>query len=98
MEVPLRLEVPWGALTLLPSQGNLVARLEIRVAARDREGELSEMARIPFNLVRESPPDPDRMLRWESALTLRRERHALVVSLYDAVSGELLTERVEVEP
>ncbi|HSL85155.1 MAG TPA: VWA domain-containing protein [Thermoanaerobaculia bacterium] len=98
MQVFLRLEVPWRELTFLPSGGSLVSRLEVRVAARDRKGELSEMARVPFNVVHESPPDPDSILRWGSDVTLRRERHALVVSLYDAVSGKALTQRVDVEP
>lgn len=98
MQVFLRVEVPWEELTLLPSGRGLVSRLEIRVAARDGRGELSEMARVPFTVVRESPPAPDSILRWRSDVVLRRERHSLVVSLNDAVSGKVLTQRVDVEP
>lgn len=98
MDVLLRVDVPYREITLLPAGDALVARLEIRVAVRDRYGEMSEMARVPLTIAREAPPPPGKVLRWESDLTLRRERHDLVVSLYDAVSGEVMTERVSVEP
>jgi VWFA-related protein len=98
MEVPLRVDVPWGEVTLLPGKGGLVAHLEIRVAVRDREGSVSEMARIPVPLERERRPDPRTVLRWETDLTLRRERHDLVVTLYDALSGQVMTRVVSVEP
>ncbi|HEX6200981.1 MAG TPA: hypothetical protein VF150_12005, partial [Thermoanaerobaculia bacterium] len=98
MEVPLRVDVPWGEVTLLPGKGGLVAHLEIRVAVRDREGSVSEMARIQVPLERERRPDPRTVLRWETDLTLRRERHDLVVTLYDALSGQVMTRVVSVEP
>lgn len=98
MEMPLRVDVPWGDVVLLPGPGGLVAHLEIRVAVRDRQGSVSEMARIPVRLRRESRPDPGTVLRWETELTIRRERHDLVVTLYDAHSGRVMTRVVSVEP
>lgn len=98
MEVPLTVDVPWGEVTLVPDHGAFVGRLEIRVGVRDREGAVSEMARVPIDLERAERPNPETVLRWETDVTLRRERHDLVVSLYDAVSGRVTTRRITVEP
>lgn len=98
MVVPLRVDVPWREITLLPSQEGLEGRLEIRVAARDREGSMSPVNRVPVELSREAEPDSGGSFQWESEVTLRRERHDLVVSVYDTLSGRVLTRRVSVEP
>lgn len=98
MVVPLRLDVPWSRITLVPSGEGLVSRLEIRVAVRDKEGSISDVATVPLQLAREEPPTKEAVLRWESDLTMRRERHDVVVSVYDALSGQVLTRRVSVEP
>lgn len=98
MEVTLQVDVPWGEVALVPKDGGLAGLLEIRVAARDHDGTVSEMARIPLPLERKEPPNPRTILRWEAELTLRREHHDLIVTLYDAVSREVMTRRVAVEP
>jgi VWFA-related protein len=98
MEATLQVEIPFDELTLLPTEEGLLTRLEIRVAVRDERGELSEMALIPLNVLRKSPPPPGRMIRWGSDLTLRRERHDLVISVHDVASGKILTRRLTVEP
>lgn len=98
MEVKLQVDVPWGEVALVPKDGGLAGLLEIRVAARDRDGTVSEMARISLPLERKEPPNPRTILRWEADLTLRREHHDLIVTLYDAVSREVMTGRVSVEP
>jgi hypothetical protein len=96
MEVPFRLELPWSEVTQLPSSRGLVTRLQIRIAVRDREGALSEVARVPLDLILTG--EPRGVLHWNADLTLRRERHDLVVSVYDALSGEVMTRVVQVEP
>ena len=96
MEVPFRLELPWSEVTRLPSPRGLVTRLQIRIAVRDREGALSEVARVPLDLILTG--EPRGVLHWSADLTLRRERHDLVVSVYDALSGEVMTRVVRVEP
>lgn len=98
MAVKLRVDLPWREVTLVPAEGGLVGQIEIRVAARDRDGTVSEVARVPVPLKKETPPAPGKILRWEADLTLRRERNDLVVSVYDGVSGQVRTQRVTVEP
>jgi VWFA-related protein len=97
MAVPLRLDLPWREVTVLPRGELLVSRLEVRVAVRDRDGNLSEVAAVPLHLVRDEAPAPAAVLRWETDLTLRRERHDLVVSVYDALSGQVRTRTAVVE-
>lgn len=99
MEVPLQLELPWSAITLLPAEGEgLAGQLEIRIAARDRHGSLSNVARHYIRLALDEPPGEASVLRWEASLTLRSERHELVVTLYDTLSGSLSTQRVTAAP
>jgi hypothetical protein len=98
MVVSLRLDLPWRAVTVLPRGEDLVSQLEVRVAVRDGEGGLSEVATVPLHLVRADEPEAEAVLRWEVDLTLRRERHDLVVSVYDALSGQVLTRTASVEP
>ncbi len=98
MQAKLRVDLPWREVTLVPTNGALVGQIEIRVAARDRDGTVSQVARVPLPLKRDRPPAPGKVLRWEADLTLRRERNDLVVSVYDTVSGQVRTQRVTVEP
>jgi len=98
MQVPLRVDLPWSEVTLVPGEGGFTGGLEIRVAVRDKQGTVSEMARVPVRLDRKERPDPRKVLRWETGLTLRRERHELVVSVYDALSGQVWSRVVTVEP
>lgn len=98
MKVPLALEVPWSALTLLPTSEGWRSRLEIRLAARDLDGALSEVATVPLGLAFDAEPGAGGHFRWETDLLLRRQPHDLVVSLYDGASGRVLTRTVSVAP
>jgi len=98
MKVPLTVEVPWSQITVLPEGAQSVGHLEIRLAARDRDGALSEVATVPVRVVRADEQAPAEPLRWETDLLLRRTRHNLVVSVYDAPSGRVLTQVVSVGP
>lgn len=98
MKIPLTVDVPWSWITVLPSSGGRIARLELRVAARDRTGALSETAEIPLGLMISGEMKRDEDLQWEHELVLRRERHDLVISVHDVPSGQSLTRVVTVEP
>jgi len=98
MKVPLTLEIPWSQITVLPSDRGGTGQLEIRVAARDRDGALSEVATVPLKLSLEDQTAPPGTLQWEGDLLLRRERNDLVVSVYDALSGRVMTRVVTAAP
>ncbi len=98
MKVPLSIDVPWNQITVLPAKGGSAGHLEIRVAARDRDGALSEVATVPLKLTLADQKAPAGSLHWESDLLLRRERNDLVVSVYDALSGRVMTRVVSTAP
>lgn len=98
MRVPLAVEVPWNQITVLPTSGGSAGQLEIRIAARDRDGGLSEVTTVPLHLAFADAASPDGSLRWESEVLLRRERNDLVVSVYDALSGRVMTRVVSTAP
>jgi len=98
MKVPLTLEIPWSRITVLPSNGGSSGQLEIRIAARDQDGALSEVATVPLRLTLEDETAPAGSLQWETDLVLRRERNDLVVSVYDALSGRVMTRVVTAAP
>ena len=98
MEVPLRVAIPADEVTLLPTAGGYTAEVELRVAARDRDGDLSAMPIVPLRLTRPDAPEPGTRLYYETQLTLRRQKHQLVVSVHDMASGNTLTSIANVEP
>ncbi|MEL7060365.1 MAG: VWA domain-containing protein [Acidobacteriota bacterium] len=94
--VPLAVDVPLDALVFLPAEGGLVADLELRVAVIDDGGNTSDVPVIPLQLrVPETPPQ-GQTSTYETQLQMRKQRHELVVSLYDKASGQILTSRVDV--
>ncbi|MFQ5528065.1 MAG: VWA domain-containing protein [Thermoanaerobaculia bacterium] len=95
MGVPLAIEVPSDAITMLPEGDHYVANLELRVAALDRDGASSEGRTIPLSLSVASP-SPAQNLVYEVELELRRKTEKLVVSLYDKASGSILMSSLDV--
>jgi VWFA-related protein len=98
IEVPVRVILPVGQMTALPTAQGHVVRLELRFAALDEQGGESEMPIVPITLTFEEPPGPNAAVPYDTRLRLRRERQVLVVSLHDAAGGRQLAARVEVDP
>jgi VWFA-related protein len=93
--VPMTLEIPLDQLALLPGDEGYTARLELRVAATDDRGHHSDVSVIPVELVGQKAPDAGQTASYETSLTLRRRPHRLLISLYDPVSGNLLSQRAD---
>ncbi len=98
LEVQIRLLVPMQALTFLPYEDHYVAQAELRVAIQDARGTTLSSPVVPLTITLDEPPKEGEMRRWETSLTLRNERHDLVVALYDTASGAILTSKLEVVP
>jgi VWFA-related protein len=92
--VPLSIEVPSDAITLLPEGDHYVANLELRVAAIDRDGGSSEAPAVPLTLSVKDPRPHN--LVYETELELRRSTEKLVVALYDKASGSILMSSLDV--
>lgn len=93
--VPVTLEIPLDQLALLPAEKGYTARLELRVAATDDRGHHSDIPVIPLELVGEDTPGAGATALYETSLTLRRRPHRLLISLYDTVSGTILSQRAD---
>lgn len=98
MKVPLSLSVPVEALTLLPDAGGTIADLEIRVAAADDSGGISEIPVLRLRQPLPFEPPAGARVRYETTLELRRSKNHLAVAVYDLVSGALWTATADVQP
>ncbi len=89
VEVPLRVELPMEALTLLPSGSSWVAQLELRVAVMDDRGYRVDMVPIPIQLSETELPSSGDSFSYETILKMRARDHEMVVAVYDGASGEV---------
>ena len=94
--MPVRLEVPLDYVTMLAEGDAVGARLELRVAATDDDGDRAEVSVVPITVSGTKPADAGQIAVLETSLKLRRQPHRLLISLYDPPSGNMLSKRVEV--
>jgi VWFA-related protein len=98
VEVPIAIAIPLDRLTFVPVGNEHVARLELRVAVRDEKGNSAPVPVIPLELRRPEAPTAGEMGGYETSLKLRNASHEMVVSIFDPISGTLLSARTEIEP
>ena len=97
MLLPVRLRVPLDQVTTLPSGDGYVAGLELRVAATDADGASADLPVAAVEIRGDRPPAPGQFGVYETTLRLRRKPHRLLISLYDPVTGKVLSKRIELE-
>lgn len=88
-EIPLTLEIPVSAVTLLPAEGKYVGRAELRLAAADERGNESQIPMIPVELSSPVAPAEGQTLHYETRIFLRGQASRVVAVLYDPLSGKL---------
>ena len=98
VRLPLTLRIPADAITLVPVGGEHRAELELRVAALDDKGRTSDIPVVPITISAKQPPGRDQFFTYSTSLELRKQRHQLVVAVYDRASGTLLSTTAEVAP
>ncbi len=96
MQVPVTVHVPVGHFPVFPFEGRFLARLELRFAVVDRNGQQARMPVIPLSLAGSTEPAPDAVVPYDTVLTLRRRPHDLVVSVHDPVSRQTVSVRTQV--
>ncbi len=96
--VPLKVLIPLGQLTFLPAGDGWMADTELRVAVLDEEGNTSDIPVIPLGINVEKKPEEGRFTVYEVPLKVRKQKHGMVVSIYDKASGKILSTRIEVDP
>ena len=98
MRVPLTLSIAADAITMIQLGDEYVAEMELRVAALDDNGRRSEIPVIPFRITALQPPQPGQVVRYDTALELRKDRQEIVVAVLDVASGNMLSATAEVSP
>ena len=93
MLVPVTVHVPVGYFPVFPFEDRFLARLELRFAVVDRNGQQARMPVIPLSLAGRTQPAPDAVVPYDTVLTLRRRPHDLLVSVHDPVSRQTVSVR-----
>lgn len=96
MLVPVTVHVPVGYFPVFPFEDRFLARLELRFAVVDRNGQQARMPVIPLSLAGRTQPAPDAVVPYETVLTLRRRPHDLLVSVHDPVSRQTVSVRTHI--
>ena len=95
--VPLAFRLPVEAITLLPEEGRLVARLEVWMTAIDESGRRSDLVVTPAALAVEELPEPGKKVVYRSSIVLRRGKQDVLLAVVDTASGETFSTRLKLE-
>lgn len=98
IEVPVEILVPMSSLTFLPYEDHYLAEAELRVAVLDEEGTVADIPVTPMTIRLEEPPKEGEMRRWGTKIKIRKEKHDVVVSVYDNASGTILSTKLHIDP
>jgi hypothetical protein len=90
--------IPMDHVTLIPTQGRLVADLEIRVTVMDEHGTRSETPMDTIHIEGTRPPRPGQRFTYETDVTMRRRKSRIAVAVVDPVSGTTMSSIGEIDP
>lgn len=99
MMVDTTFEIPADQVTWARDGSDIVALVEMRIAATDERGNAANVPRqtielrLPGGAIR-----PGQKALYDASLKLRRRPHRLLVTLYDPPSGRLLAQKINVMP
>ncbi len=96
--VPLRIEVPVAELTFLPVQDGWRAEMELHVAVLNEQGKTAEIPVMPLTVQARVPPRQGQSKAFYATIKMRKRKHVVVVSLYDQLSGKIMSTRMDVDP
>ncbi|HEX3127188.1 MAG TPA: VWA domain-containing protein [Thermoanaerobaculia bacterium] len=96
VEIPITLALPVDAFTAVPVNGKYHAKLELRVAATDDQGNRSEIPVIPLDLASDKEPKAGGYVKYETKVTVKGKPKHLVLATYDPLSGKVATSEIDV--
>ena len=96
--MPLRIEVPVAELTFLPVQDGWRAEMELHVAVLTEQGNTAEIPVMPLTVQARVPPRQGQSKAFYATIKMRKRKHVVVVSLYDQLSGKIISTKMEVDP
>lgn len=94
-EIPLTLALPVNAFTVVPLDGKHHARLELRFAAMDDQGNRSDIQVLPLELASDKEPKAGGYVKYETKLTIKGQPRHLVLATYDPLSGKIATAQAD---
>ena len=95
-EIPVVLEIPASAVTMLPADGRYAGRAELRLAAMDDEGNQSDIPATAIKLDSPREPGPGALLHYTTRIYLRGRASQVVAVVYDPLSGALAAGKADV--
>lgn len=98
VSLPLRIVVPLAELTFLPVPGGWRAEMELHVAVMNEGGADAEIPVMPLTVQGRVPPRQGQSQAFYTTIKMRKRKHVVVVSLYDQLSGKIMSTRMEVDP
>ncbi len=98
MLVPVEVAIPLDEIELLPVAGQWRSTLEVRVTARDMNGNRADMSIEKIQIVGPTKPQPGQFFYYQTELRLRRREHTYVIAVYDPLTGAVLTSAGGVSP
>ncbi|MEM7480061.1 MAG: VWA domain-containing protein [Acidobacteriota bacterium] len=98
MEVPVQVAIPLDMVTFVPTADGVEGRLELRIAAQDEGGDLSDIPILGIPVRLPQAPEAGKYARFDTSVTLRREKNRLIFSLTDPPTGRTASARMDVEP
>ncbi len=95
VKVKATLTIPADALTVVPVDGGFAAEANLSVGALDRWGGRSDLPVAKLRLNFPEEPKPGDMVRYRTMLRLSRGRQQVVFTVRDALTGEMVSARLE---
>lgn len=83
MKVPVSILLPFDDVTIQPAGKAWKLELELRVAALDEEGGLSEVPLVPLKIDLPTRPEPGQFAWYDTELVLRRAEQDVILALVD---------------
>ncbi|MFL6194539.1 MAG: VWA domain-containing protein [Thermoanaerobaculia bacterium] len=87
--IPITLEIPADAVTLLRDGDGYSAKAILRLAAADGVGNRSEIPRVEIRLTSDQAPAAGQTLRYETQALLRGKASRIVAIVYDPLTGRI---------
>lgn len=96
--VPMEIAIPLDDLELLPMGGRFTNELEFRVTVINEDGERSETPIQKIRISGVTEPPSGAVFVYETTLRLRSHEHRYVASVYDPLTGAVLSASGTVGP
>ena len=98
IHVPMEIAIPLDDIALLPMGGRFMNELEFRVTLINEGGERSDTPIQKVQISGATAPPPGAVFVFETTLLLRTTEHRFVASVYDPLTGAVLSAQGTVGP